>query len=1445
MKNHLPNNPNQRAVNQIRMKSLLLFLILLLIIPFTTSLAEDLISNVQATPKVDASNKKYIEVNYDLSKSAYVEIFRIEVTDESGKSTYYKPPETEAASVLQGDIRYVKTDAPAKKTFKWYYSTAIKELSDEGLSGEIKCKIVIQTRGTKPSMVSMKIGSYNNGSFRLPTNTVDMFNYEDGTEIYSGVSGMGYYGTWYKEAEKDNATFFPAKQVVNFPYYIHSSPNFAGYPNLASGSSYFAYADISATERRIWIIMAMGKNQGVGGAKYSDFQIHYYQRTDGEQYGKIGQCYAGADWEELAIIPSLRVTIMYQDIKPVKSNEVSLGKAASLNIVLNPNKTDYKLKLGDSTDIEINITDMDNAPVAGATVNITDELATPVTSTLTTKADGKCVYTVRVPKDTISQTYFVKFSATKDAIKSDEITCSIKVGDATVLVLEVQPGTRFEMKPKDIKDFTIIVTDGKNPIENATVKVINCLVDSTDEVVVGTTNSFGKITYRIEIPDKAEEKDYSVKFFAIKDKYETSDTSNCTITVSTLKKTWTCYKGGTAFYEFRIEDISGEWKGDNGNILSYDGQVSVNDFLKFNGHIELDTTTGAASIKSNGHWFLKDVPDIFSGNIVDKYIWSGNFNAVISTNDTTTVPTLISLGLTAAAAYGSAMKLAGFAILPQNIKFTGGLKSPGIKMDIDILIPGIAKHCGDEIMEELGNITGIRLYGVGYSKSGFTFDGVTVANIGLFGFPTGVSLSGKAMEGVCIKEITLKKDDEKKSFDFQFSLKAPPVFDEASAGFSLLNGQLEGFNIKIKLDPGVGAPIPLPPPPAGPIFTWLGFAVAVKGIQAPPLDFTGTSYFSHVNIPKLATFAQLFEIEGTVHIQWPEVWELIGTTRYFKLADIWIALGQETYQLKVGPEYSWSISKEGTIKVGNFGGESWCLEGSTKGSLYHDPATMIGVSTTVKGSAYVPDLFSGNTYFKELNIALKLPWKLWGIEAILKDFAFTFNADLSTYRLGIWGVKLNLPKYGTTGFITIGAGTAVSLNKKLRIDDVPISAIYDIKNDEESIPLIPNIKTYKPSILVPDTSYVSIPIASDVAQLFVRVNGQNTMTNSFIMTPAGVKYDKTKPDSTIIKFVGDGTNASSCLWVVESPVPGEWKLGVIDKKPTDSIFVFSLTKQREPFKFTSTSQDRKITMNWNATGAPAESTVDFFIDDDSTGYDGKLIGTAFEKDGTFSYTMNDSIPSCLYYVYGVRLDRDIASQSYSKTGHSNPKLALSPPNNIQAISDNTGFTHVQWDYKVDSSIFGYSVSVIDENGKDSVYAITAKYLNYVDIQILNQNTKKIIVRTIGQEGQKGCWSSPVSIITGIEEEPVAGLDLKENSIGLIPNPTDGTTNVRINLTEPTFIRLSVFDILGTKVAILAEGLYGAGQFKTIWDGSNFPTGTYFVRLETNENVKSEMLILMK
>lgn len=76
-----------------------------------------------------------------------------------------------------------------------------------------------------------------------------------------------------------------------------------------------------------------------------------------------------------------------------------------------------------------------------------------------------------------------------------------------------------------------------------------------------------------------------------------------------------------------------------------------------------------------------------------------------------------------------------------------------------------------------------------------------------------------------------------------------------------------------------------------------------------------------------------------------------------------------------------------------------------------------------------------------------------------------------------------------------------------------------------------------------------------------------------------------------------------------------------------------------------------------------------------------------------------------------------------------------------------------------------------------------------------------------------------------------------------PNPVRGEANVRFDLPGPATVRVSLFDAIGRRVAVLADGWRAAGPHTASFDTSGLARGVYFVWLESDIGSKSRGMVV--
>jgi hypothetical protein len=86
-----------------------------------------------------------------------------------------------------------------------------------------------------------------------------------------------------------------------------------------------------------------------------------------------------------------------------------------------------------------------------------------------------------------------------------------------------------------------------------------------------------------------------------------------------------------------------------------------------------------------------------------------------------------------------------------------------------------------------------------------------------------------------------------------------------------------------------------------------------------------------------------------------------------------------------------------------------------------------------------------------------------------------------------------------------------------------------------------------------------------------------------------------------------------------------------------------------------------------------------------------------------------------------------------------------------------------------------------------------------------------------------------------------GLTLRPNR----PNPFTDQTTVEYTLPEATAATVSVYDVLGRRVAVLARGRQEAGVHRARWRAGEQASGVYVIRLETPSGTRTRKAVLVR
>jgi len=124
------------------------------------------------------------------------------------------------------------------------------------------------------------------------------------------------------------------------------------------------------------------------------------------------------------------------------------------------------------------------------------------------------------------------------------------------------------------------------------------------------------------------------------------------------------------------------------------------------------------------------------------------------------------------------------------------------------------------------------------------------------------------------------------------------------------------------------------------------------------------------------------------------------------------------------------------------------------------------------------------------------------------------------------------------------------------------------------------------------------------------------------------------------------------------------------------------------------------------------------------------------------------------------------------------------------------------------------------------------YDNYAESGSIEYRLKQI--------DQSGNVSFSDIVNISVTNNPVS-FKLEDN----FPNPFNPSTTIRYSLPSASFVKLTVYNILGSEILVLENGQKQAGIYSISFNGNNLASGTYFFKLEAGNYIKIKKMNLIK
>lgn len=175
------------------------------------------------------------------------------------------------------------------------------------------------------------------------------------------------------------------------------------------------------------------------------------------------------------------------------------------------------------------------------------------------------------------------------------------------------------------------------------------------------------------------------------------------------------------------------------------------------------------------------------------------------------------------------------------------------------------------------------------------------------------------------------------------------------------------------------------------------------------------------------------------------------------------------------------------------------------------------------------------------------------------------------------------------------------------------------------------------------------------------------------------------------------------------------------------------------------------------------------------------------------------------------------------------------PGNLAARTMHGSRIDLTWSAAIDNvGVVRYDVY------RDASFLTSTGATRYSDRGLPPHNTYSYFVKAIDGAGNVSGASNPVTASTYEKKGPVAvGMSITG------PNPFNDATQFAYYLPEAGPVEISVYNLLGQRVATLVEGVQGEGEHRVTWSAGNRPSGVYFVLFTTPTARVVQKVVLLK
>lgn len=211
-----------------------------------------------------------------------------------------------------------------------------------------------------------------------------------------------------------------------------------------------------------------------------------------------------------------------------------------------------------------------------------------------------------------------------------------------------------------------------------------------------------------------------------------------------------------------------------------------------------------------------------------------------------------------------------------------------------------------------------------------------------------------------------------------------------------------------------------------------------------------------------------------------------------------------------------------------------------------------------------------------------------------------------------------------------------------------------------------------------------------------------------------------------------------------------------------------------------------------------------------------------------------------FRVVALNGDGDVVGISETMIGYAEDNIAPAKVQNFNVEKTNENNISMSWTAVTDNDLDGYAIyesSVTDFAGTEPI-----AFTRVTDAEVDDNGYSELVVVAVDYHNNYGTASESMTVTSN---EKIAEIPdefaLKQN----YPNPFNPTTQITFDLPQNSHARITVFNALGQKVAVLLDEAKSAGTHEITFNAQQMNSGMYFYRIEAGSFTQTRKMMLIK